>query len=582
MESQLHPAFLSAARAPAAPADPDAPAAKPFGFAWFIPELLKHRHIWRDVLLASFALQLVGLATPLFTQVVIDKVVVHHTQGTLVVIMLAMGLFTIFGGLLTWLRQYLVLHTGNRLDAALGSRVFARLLRLPAPWYTPRPTGTMVARLQGVETIRDFLTGATVTLLLDLPFLLIFIAAMFWYAWQLALIVIGIVSLLVLLSLAVTPAFRARLDRQFLAGARTQAFVTEHLAAIETVKALQLEPRLDARYGEHLSANLSAGFATRHLANHYQLASNTLEQGMNLAVLGVGALLVMEDSGFTIGKLVAFQMFASRVSQPLLRLAGLWQEFQQAAIAVKRLADIMDVPAEPSTLTPVRRPQNGWDIDIQDLGFRYAPDRPWLYRHLDLTLANGQLILITGPSGSGKSTLARLLLGFHAPAEGRIRIAGRDISALAANELRQDIGIVPQETVLFSGTIYDNLALAHPTAGIEDITQAAQWAGIHDTIEALPQGYQTEIGEHGAGLSGGQKQRIAIARALLKRPGILIFDESVSNLDPHSAQHIAATVNALKGHATILFISHLAPENLQADRVIRLGEGKLEESGKPC
>lgn len=261
METCLHPQFLSAARAAPALADPDTPAVKPFGFSWFVPELLKHRRIWRDVLLASLALQLIGLATPLFTRAVIDKVVVHHTRSTLVVIALAMLLFIGFGGLLGWLRQYLVQHTGNRLDAVLGSRVFARLLRLPAAWFVPRPTGVLAARLHGVETIRDFLTGAAVTLLLDLPFLLVFIAAMFWYSWQLTLIVLAVVTLLAGLSFAVTPIFRARLDQQFLAGARTQAFVTEHLAAVETIKALQLEPRLEACYGEHLAAQISAATA---------------------------------------------------------------------------------------------------------------------------------------------------------------------------------------------------------------------------------------------------------------------------------------------------------------------------------
>ena len=270
--------------------------------------------------------------------------------------------------------------------------------------------------------------------------------------------------------------------------------------------------------------------------------------------------------------LVAFQMFAARMSQPMLRLAGLWQEFQQANIAMKRLGDIMDAPIEPYTLVPSRAGETKGEVAIRGLGFRYSPEHPWLFRGLDLSLKPGKLTVLTGPSGSGKSTLSKLLLGFYQPEEGRIEIDSRDLRHFSANELRQHFGIVPQETYLFSGTIYENLIAANPNAGFPDVVQAAKIAEIHDVIEKLPKGYNTEIGEHGVGLSGGQKQRLAIARAILKRPKILIFDEATSSLDQATAEQFAQTVNQLKGQVTTLFIAHQVPRSLQVDEVVRLGE----------
>ena len=542
-----------------------------FGFQWFIPELLKHKTIWRDVLLASLAIQLVGLATPLFTQVIIDKVIVHQTHSTLIVLGVALVMFMLFTSGMSWLRQYLVLHTGNRIDAVLGSQVFRHLLRLPLPYFEQRPTGTLVARLQGVETIREFVSGAAVTLILDFPFLIIFLAVMFAYSWQLSLIAVGLLGAIAVISFFVAPVFRDKLNRQFMLGARNQAFLTEYLAGMATVKSLQMEADIDRKYGDYLAQYLAAGFSTKQVGNSYNVVSNGLEQIMTLSILIVGALIVMQNDGFTVGMLVAFQMFAGRMSQPLLRLVGLWQEFQQASIAVKRLGDILDMPQEPHALTPSRENQGNGRIDLQQLAFRYSDHHPWLYRNLSLSLKPGHLTVLMGPSGCGKSTLAKLLLGFYQPNEGQINLDGKDIRHLAANELRTTFGVVPQETVLFAGTLYDNLVMAHPHASFEDVIVACKAAEIHDVIEQLPDGYQTEIGERGTGLSGGQRQRIAIARALLKRPKILIFDEAVSNLDQHTAEHFAKTINKLKGSVTMLFITHQIPRGLLVDEVIELG-----------
>jgi len=562
---------LLAARAAPPLADPDATATRSFGFRWFVPALARYRGVWRDVLLASLAIQIVGLATPLFTQVVIDKVVVHQTQSTLMAIGIGLGIFLVFNALMSWMRQYLVLHTGNRVDAVLATQVFSHLFRLPLAYFEHRPTGTTVARLQGVETIREFITGAAISFVLDLPFLVIILAVMFFYSWQLSLIALGIVLTLATISLLVTPVLREKLNRQFLLGARNQAFMTEYVSGVETVKSLQFEPLLERRYGDYLAAYLAASFGTRSLANTYNVVANALEQLMTLAILVTGALLVMRNDGFTIGMLVAFQMFAGRMAQPMLRIAGLWQEFQQANIAVKRLGDIMNAPSEPHSLAPARAQGGAGAIELQGLAFRYSEKHPYLFRNVNFSIKPGELILVSGASGSGKSTLGKLLLGFYQPSDGRILLDGRDVRHLPANELRQTFGVVPQETALFSGSVYDNVAMANPHASFDDIIAACKAAEIHEVIEKLPQGYQTRLGEHGVGLSGGQKQRLAIARALLKRTKIMVFDEATSNLDAPTGESIANTINRLKGTVTLLFVAHAVPHGLRIDRALVLG-----------
>lgn len=557
-------------------ADPDSEAAarqsRKFGFSWFIPELLKHRKLWQEVLLASLVIQLIALATPLFTQTIIDKVVVHHTQSTLIVIAIGMAVFMLFSAGLSWLRQYLVLHTGNRVDAVLGSSVFERLFKLPPMYFQHRPTGVIAARLHGVETIREFIASAAVTLVLDLPFLLIFVAIMFYYSVTLTLIVLAILSVIVALSLIVAPLFQTSLQQQFQLGARNQAFLTEYVVGLETVKSLQLEPQLNSRYSGYLASYLKASFDTKQLANSYNTVANLLEQVMTLLILAIGAYTVMHGTAFTIGMLVAFQMFSGRLSQPMLRIVGLWQQFQQASLSIDRLGDLMNAPVEPYSVIPARDTNKQGLIQIDNIAFKYGEHLPLVYENLSLAIQPGQTIGIMGPSGCGKSTLAKLLQGFYQPSAGRILIDGIDIRYLSANELRSHFGVVPQETMLFSGTIYDNLQMASPNATFEQITAACKMAEIHSVIEAQPQGYQTEIGERGAGLSGGQKQRIAIARALLKRPSILVFDEATSALDGPTAEHFAQTINSLKGKVTMLFITHGLPKGLKVDAVFRLTE----------
>ncbi|GMU71290.1 MAG: hypothetical protein AMXMBFR42_07550 [Burkholderiales bacterium] len=539
-----------------------------FGFRTVFAELARHRDAVRDVLAASLALHLAGLALPLASQVIIDKVIVNRATSTLAVVAAALALLIAFSAAIGWLRQTVVVHAGTRVDAVLGSRVYAHLLRIPLGFFERRPVGVLVARLNGVETVREFLAGAAITVVLDLPFALVFIVVMTFYSAPLTLVALGCIGALAALSLAVAPSLERRLNEEFMTGARAQALATESLVGIETVKALELEASFTRRYDDALGAWLRAGFATRQLANGYQSAAGALEQAMTAAILCAGAWLVMRGSEFTIGMLVAFQMFASRVSQPVLRLAGLWQQFQQAAIAVRRLADVMDVPAEPRS--GVRADAAGAArLTFERVGFRHG-EGGWLLHGLDLDVAPGECVVITGPSGCGKSTLCRLAAGFAFPAEGAVRLDGRDTRALACDTLRAALGIVPQDTVLFAGSVLDNLVLSRPHASAEEVERACRRAGVHDAIAALPDGYRTRLGERGIGLSGGQKQRLALARALLKSPRLLLLDEPLSQLDAASAAEVGASISALKGATTIVVVSHVVPPTLLADRVVRM------------
>ncbi len=562
----------------AAANDPDAQptvaagVTRPFNFGWFWPELMRHRKVWRDVLLASLALQLVALATPLFTQAIVDKVVVHRTQSTLIAIGLVMAIFILFNAVLGWGRQYLVLHTGNRVDAVLGAAVWEHLLKLPASYFLRRPTGVVAARLHGVETIREFVSGAAISLVLDLPFLLICLGVMLWYSAMLTAICVAILLVIGIASLIMAPVFQRQLNDQFMLGARNQAFVTEHIAGFETVKTLQMEPQLRQRYSGYLATFLASGFKTKQIGNTYNTFATSMEQLMTLLILVLGAWTVMTEPQFTVGMLVAFQMFAGKLSQPVLRIVGLWTQFQQASLSVKRLGDVMNAPVEPYSLLPQRQNDGKGLLTITGLGFRYGEDRPLLYSDLNLTVEPGHTVAIMGPSGCGKSTFAKLLLGFYPPTQGSIKLDGIDIRNLSANELRAWFGVVPQETVLFSGTILANVQAGNPNATLDEVAHACRMAGVHEVIEQLPQGYQTEIGERGAGLSGGQKQRLAIARALLKRPRILIFDEATSALDAETAEAFATTINLLKGKVTMLFITHAMPKSLRVDAVLRIDQ----------
>lgn len=549
-------------------AAPDSPEA--YGWRWFFKAFFSRKKVIRDVLITSFVIQLIALAFPLATQAIVDKVIVNQAQSTLIALGVGIGLFAVFNALISWLRQKLLLRLANVVDTDLSARVMTHLFRLPLRYFESRATGVLINRIHGVERVREFASGAFLVIALEIPFLFVFLALMVTYSGILSGVVLLFSLIMAGLSFACGPKLRTLANQQFEAGAKVQAFLTERVAAHETVKSLQLENPSVSDFSALNRKQLDTTLEMREFGNGYMTFMQLLEQLMNALVLCLGAYLAMTTTSFTIGMLVAFQMFAQRVSQPLLKLSGIWQELQQVRTAVTQLGDVMMSPTERYGTAPTSTGKPQGKLDVQSLGFTHAADRPPLYADLGFSLAPGQVALVTGPSGCGKSTLAKIMLGLYTNFEGFVRIDGRDIRSMHVNELRRVFGVVPQETVLFSGTIFDNLA-AGGNANFDLIVQACKLAGIHDTIENLPNGYQTLLGERGTGLSGGQRQRIGIARALLKQPAVLIFDEATSGLDEASSEHIAQTINMLRGKVTMLFIAHKVPSNLKVDAQIRLG-----------
>lgn len=539
-------------------------------FRWFKAELRKHRAVWRTVLLASLIIQAIALAAPLCTRMIIDEVIVQQTNNTLVVLGFALAFFIVFTAVINWLRQYLVLQTSNRIVAVLGNRVLGHLLRLPLAFFETQPAGALLSRLQGVEILQRLAASTAFTVIFDFPFLLFFVATMFWLSWKLALLSLLVIGVIAVLSVSVMPMFRDHLHRQFLLGARNHAFLTEYLANMVTVKVLQIEPHFEKRYSDYLASYLAAGLSSRQAGNSYLIVTRALEQTMLLIILIAGSSMLTENTGFTIGALVAFLMLANRLGEPLLRLVGLWQDIQQATIAVDRLGEILDLRGEKHSASPPRGIPVPGRIDVENLAFRYSAEYPWIFRHLNVAFPAGGITVIKGASGSGKTTLGKLLQGFYNPQHGQIFLDGDDIQEFAANDLRDNFAVVPQETVLFAGTIYDNLVIRHPQASFEEALRACKAAGIHDLIDRLPDGYRTEIGEGGVGLSGGQRQRLALARALLRRPRILIIDEGLSNLDNVGIEEISQTINSLKGKTTIIYFGHEIPPGLKVDQLIDL------------
>jgi subfamily B ATP-binding cassette protein HlyB/CyaB len=555
------------------------PEDRKFDFTWFIPAIVKYRKPLGEVLLASFFLQLFALLTPLFFQVVIDKVLVHKALTTLHVLaigLLAMILFeTVLGGL----RAYVFAHTSSRIDVALGADLFRHLLRLPLAYFEARRVGDTVARVRELETIRQFLTGSTVTLVIDLFFTLVFIAVLFLYSPLLTLIVLATIPGYVLLSAVVTPVFRARLNEKFNRGADNQAFLVESISGIETLKAMAVEPAMQRRWDEQLAGYVRAGFRAANLGNISGQVASFLNKLTTVAILWVGAFLVM-DGSLTIGQLIAFNMLAGRVSGPLLRVVQLWQEFQQAGISVQRLGDLLNAPPEPS-YQPNRStlPSLAGHIVFDSVTFRYRVDGPEILKKLSLDIPAGKVIGVVGRSGSGKSTLAKLIQRLYVPESGRIVIDGVDLAQLDPAWLRRQIGVVLQENVLFNRSIRDNIALADPGLPMEPVVAAAKLAGAHEFIADMSQGYDTLVGEHGATLSGGQRQRIAIARALITNPRILIFDEATSALDYESERIVQENLARICKGRTVILIAHRLSTIRDADQIVVLDKGQIVEQG---
>ena len=550
-----------------------------FGLRWFVPVVLRHRVLLLQVLAASLFVQLFALITPLFFQVMIDKVLVHEGRSTLHVLAIGMLAVAVFEVMLGGLRTWIFAHTTSRIDVVLSARLFAHLLRLPLSYFQLRRVGDTVARVRELDTIREFITGSSITLVIDLLFTVVFFAVLLVYSPPLAAIVLASIPLYVLLSLAITPGLRWRLEEKFRRSADQQSFIVETITGMHTLKSLALEPQLRRRWEDQTAGYVSASFSALQLGNTAQQLATLIQKVTTVLVLWVGAGYVMQGA-MTIGMLVAFNMIAARISGPILRMVQLWQDFQQARIALRRLADVLDAPAEPGHEAPRTTPARiRGKIHFDRVDFRYGPDQPLVLRRIELRVRAGEVIGIVGPSGSGKSTLAQLLQRFYAPERGRILIDGVDLALVDPAWLRRQFGVVLQDNFVFNRSIRENIALSDPAAPIERVIAVAQLAGAHDFIAAFPAGYDTLIGEQAGMLSGGQRQRLAIARALLSDPRILLFDEATSALDFESEHLLQQRMPAICRGRTVLIIAHRLTSLRLADRIIVLEQGEITEQG---
>jgi subfamily B ATP-binding cassette protein HlyB/CyaB len=549
-----------------------------FDFSWFVPAIVKYRALLGEVLLISLFLQLFALVSPLFFQVVMDKVLVHHGLTTLDVLVVGLLVVVVFESVLNGLRSYVFSHTTSRIDVELGARLFRHLLQLPLGYFQSRRVGDSVARVRELENIRSFLTGNAISVLLDVVFSGLFIAVMLFYSVPLTLIVLTSVPLYAVLSLSVVPVLRRRLDAKFARGAENQAMLVETVTGIQTVKAGALEPSFGRRWDNQLAAYVSASFRTQNLASWAHEGVGLIGKLVGAATLWYGARLVM-DNEMTVGQFVAFNMFAQRVAQPVMRMAQLWTDFQQTGISMARLGDILNTRTEAPPTGAAQLPALKGRVTLDNVTFRYRPESAPVLQGVSLDVRPGEVIGIVGRSGSGKSTLTKLVQRLYVPQQGRLLVDGIDISLIDAAQLRRQVGVVLQENVLFNRSVRENIAISDPAAPIDAVVRAARLAGAHEFVSELPEGYDTIVGEQGASLAGGQRQRIAIARALFTNPRILILDEATSALDYESEAIIQRNMAHICKGRTVLVIAHRLSAVRQAHRIIVMDKGRIVEAG---
>jgi subfamily B ATP-binding cassette protein HlyB/CyaB len=548
-----------------------------FDFSWFIPAIVKYRRLLLEVLLVSIVLQVFGLVTPLMFQVVMDKVLVNRAFSTLNVVCIALLASGLFEALLTGLRNYVLSHTTNRIDVELGARLFRHLLALPIAYFTSRRVGDTVARVRELENIRSFLTGQALTAVIDLLFSIVFIAVMCLYSVWLTLIVVISLPVYAAISALLNPVLRARLNEKFSRGADNQAFLVETVSGAETVKAMALEPQFTRRWDSQLAAYVATSFRVNTIGNVGQQLIQVVGKLVTVATLFFGAKLVIE-SRLTVGQLIAFNMMSQHVAAPVLRLAQLWQDFQQVGISMGRLGDILNTRSEIPASRQAAPALKG-EISFEEVRFRYRPDGPLILDGITLHIRPGEVIGIVGRSGSGKSTLTKLLQRLYVPEHGRVKIDGIDLLLADPAWLRRQIGVVLQENLLFNRSVRENIAVTDPGLSLDAVMHAAQLAGAHEFITELAEGYDTIVGEHGSTLSGGQRQRLAIARALVTNPRILIFDEATSALDFETERVIQNNMRAMCVGRTVIIIAHRLTAVRHADHIIALDKGRIVESG---
>lgn len=550
-----------------------------FGIQWFIPYLFKHRQVLIEVFVASFFVQLAQLANPLVIQLIIDKVIVQNSIGTLNILGILLLVVGVFEALLTTLRTYLFVDTTNRIDMNLGSQIIDHLLRLPLRYFERRPVGELATRINELENIRQFLTGTALTVVLDAVFSIIYIIVMLFYSWQLTLVGLGTVPVFVILTLIASPTISKQLRTKAERNAQTQSYLVEVMSGIQTVKAQNIELQSRFSWQERYARYVAAGFKnviTSTLANS---TSSFLNKLSSLLVLWMGSYLVLQGQ-LTLGELIAFRIISGYVTSPILRLAQLWQSFQETALSLERLSDIVDTPEEAEAdRQNIPLPEISGNVTFENVSFRFQTSGPLQLSNVSLDVSSGKFVGIVGQSGSGKSTMMKLLLRLYEVESGRILIDGYDISKVELYSLRRQVGVVPQETLLFDGTVLENIALTNPDATTDEIIEAAQIAAAHDFIMSLPNGYNTRVGERGAGLSGGQRQRIAIARSILQRPKLLVLDEATSALDYPTERQVCLNLARSYKDNTVFFITHRLNTVSHADMIIVMDNGRVIEQG---
>ena len=551
-----------------------------FGFAWFWPALQRYRGILTQVLIASFVVQLFSLANPLLIQVIIDKVINQRSLDTLQVLGFALVVVTLMEGLIGALRTFLFSETTNRIDLRLGAEVIDHLLRLPLNYFDRRPVGELGTRIAELEKIRNFLTGQALTTLLDTAFSVIYIAVMLIYSWLLTLIALCVLPIQIGLTVLGAPLFRRQYRDAAQENARTQSHLVEVLTGIQTVKAQNVEMisrwKWQDLYGKYISRTFEKTITGTALSE----TSQVLQKLSQLLVLWVGASLVLSGD-MTLGQLIAFRIISGYVTQPLLRLSSIWQSIQELKVSFERLADVVDTPEESDEADKqkIPLPPIAGEVRFDDLCFSFTPGGTQVLRHIDFTIAAGTFVGVVGQSGSGKSTLTKMLARLYSPGSGRILIDNYDIDKVELYSLRRQIGIVPQEPLLFSGTVAENIALTDPDASSDAIVQAARLACAHDFIMELPAGYSSTVGERGAGLSGGQRQRLALARTLLSQPRLLVLDEATSALDYDTERRVCDNLLDNLKHCTVFFITHRLSTIRRAELIVMMHEGAIVETG---
>jgi subfamily B ATP-binding cassette protein HlyB/CyaB len=553
---------------------------KKFGFEWFWASLKKYRAVLLQVFLASFVVQLFGLANPLLIQVIIDKVINQRSLETLQILGFALVVVTILGGILGSLRTYLFAETTNRIDSRLGAEVIDHLLRLPLNYFDRKPVGELGSRIAELEKIRDFLTGQALTTILDATFSVIYIIVMLIYSWLLTLIALAVVPIQILITVVGTPLIRRQIRNIAIENASTQSHLVEVLTGIQTVKAQNIETVSRWKWQKFYNKFISKSFEKTITTTTLGQTSNVLQQLSQLLVLWIGATLVLNGQ-MSLGQLIAFRIISGYVTQPLLRLSTIWQNVQELRVSFERLADIVDTPEESSESdrNNIPLPQIKGEIKFENVYFKFKNSTRDVLSNINLTIKEGQFVGVVGQSGSGKSTLMKLLPRLYEIETGKLSIDNYQVNKVELYSLRRQIGIVPQDPLLFAGSISDNIALTNPEAPSSEIVRAAKVAGAHDFIMDLPDGYSTLIGERGSSLSGGQRQRIAIARTILGKSKLLILDEATSALDYNTERMVCEGIRHEFTNSTVFFITHRLSTVKNADEIIMLHEGRIAEQG---